>query len=454
MRDALKWVAWIVGTLVVVLVAAFAWGRLRPPTPAQAEALALLQAAPPPPGRNAWAALWLLDYEVPAERIDATYAEERAGMQEWVRRQMAQSSPGAGVWEPVVAARYPKRAVVSAADRGLLCAPREDDCLAKARAGGQPLRDLLARQAGRIAQIEAINNADVLWSDLPPDTYMYTRLPAFTNTEDLLLTAAAVAFVDGRPTEALTAVCRQAASVRRLHAHTNSLVAAMVANAWMEADEHALAGMLRERPSAEPVSEACTQAFAAPAPLDVSLCAPMQYEFETIAGIGATPLHPDRDRRYAQQAYRLAIDPQGMRRLLAPAYAWACRPDVQAAALADRVLSMENAAAVRYDLFDLVANAGGVILARVGASAREQYAQYAMRNEDYAAGLRVTAWLLRTRGSAGTAAEWQEQLVRALPLLRAGGDREIRIDPDGRQLHMRYHAPHSGRSELVLPLPK
>ena len=266
MPNALRIVAWIIGALLAVLAVAFAWGRLRPPTPAQAETLGLLRPMPMPSGQNAWPILWLLDYDVPTDRIDAVYAQERAHMRDWASRLPASPSTTTVVYKPLVAAHYPKRPAIDTAEHKLLCASREDDCLAKARAEGRPLRDLLARQSGRLAQVESMNAAAALWDDLPISNYMYAQLPGFANTEDLLLTATAVDFVDGRQAQALAAVCRQAAGVRRLHAQTNTLITAMIANAWMEADERVLAGMLRELPPGHAVPAECMQAFAPPTP--------------------------------------------------------------------------------------------------------------------------------------------------------------------------------------------
>lgn len=448
MRQVLKALAGIVSVLLIVLVAAFAWGRLRPPTPGQAEALKLLRPASVPLGRNAWPMLWLLDYDVPANRVDAVYAQERAHLQDWVSHLPADSSTVVANYKSWVATQYPKRPVIGAADREQLCATHADDCLAKVRAEGRPLRDLLARQAARLAQIESVNTADALWDDLPPGDPMYAQLPGFANTEDLLLTATAVDFVDGRHAQALAAICRQAASVRRLHAHTNSLIAAMVANAWMEADERVLAGMLRELPSDQPIPDECMQAFAAPTQADISLCAPMQSEFAA-AVAAAKVVDPYRLHGFKRLQMAALVDARGFRRLRAPAFGWACRQDVQSAALADRPLPMGDMLAVHYDLFDAVSNAVGLILARIAAPA---YTQYAARNEDYAAGLRVMAWLLRTHAIASTAMDWQQQLAKALPTLRESGNRDIGLDPDGRFLRMCYYAPRPGHGELVLPL--
>lgn len=457
MRQVLKATAWIVGALLIMLIAAFAWGRLRPPTPAQAEALKLLQPSPMPAGRNAWPAFWLMDYDVPADRIDAVYAQERIYMQDWANdlwKSWASHPPSFasaadGVYKPRVATQYPKRPAFDTADHRRLCTSPKDDCLTKVRDGGQPLRDLLTRQAGRLAQVESINKADALWDDTPSSYFLWPQMPAFSHTEDLLLTATAVDFVDGRQVQTLTAICRQAIGVRRLHAHTNTLITAMITIGWMEADERVLAGMLRELPSDQPLPDDCMRAFAPPTQADVSLCMPMQREFDFVTDVGAPPLDPKTMGWFTRLRWRVLFDPQGRRRLLAPTFAWACQTDVLGAALADQPLPMTNMLAVHYDLFDAVSNAVGLILARIGAPA---YTQYAARNQDYAASLRVMDWLLHARAVATTAAGWQKQLAKALPTLRESGNRSISIDPDGRFLRMSYYAPRADRTELVLPL--
>ena len=447
MRQALKALAGVIGVLLIALVAAFVWGRVRPPMPAQSEALKLLQPSPMSAGRNAWPALWLIDYDVPADRIDAVYAQERARMQAWVSQMPASPSTTDAIYKPLVATQYPKRPPI---DRKLICASAEADCLAKVRAEGQPLRDLLTQQAGRLAQVESMNTANALWDDLPVRGLQYAQWPDFADTEDLLLTTIAVDFVDGRQAQSLGAACRQALSVRRLHAHTNTLITSMVGIMWMEADERLLASMLRELPSDQSIPDECMRAFAPPAQADISLCAPMQHQFEVTASTVAVVV-PDQLHGIQRLKMVALLDARGFRRLLAPTYAWACQQNVQIAALADQRFHMSHLLAVRYDVFDAVSNAIGLILARIAAPA---YTQYAARNQDYAASLRIMDWLLRTRATAMTAADWQQQLAKALPALRESGNRNISIDPDGRFLRMGYYAPRAGRTELVLPLMK
>ena len=446
MRKVFKAAAWIVRVLLLLLIVAFAWGRLRPPAPAQAEALKRLQPSPAPAGHNAWATLWLQDYDVPIDRVDAVYAQERAHLQAWLA-QLPADATAAPDYVPLAAQGFQKRPSLTADENQLLCSNRDEDCLAKVRAQAVPLHALLARQSARLASLQALTGDDALWDDLSISPQ--TPLPGFGTAMKLLLTAPALDFVEGRQAQALDAICTQAATVRRLHAHTNSLVGAMVAVAWMDGIERELAGMLAALPPDQVTPSACTQAFASITPADVSLCAPMQREFDLAAVTAAMPVDPHRVGWFTRLRLRGLIDPRGVRRLIAPSFAWACRRDVLAAAFDDRPLSADGVQGVRYDLFDAASNTMGLILARV---APLDYAKYLQRNEDYAAGLRLTAWLLQHRSDTAGAAGWPHRLQQALPALQQGGNRHFAIDPDGRHVWMDYHAKRPGHEALVLSL--
>ena len=445
MRKAGKIAAWIVGALLLALVAAFAWGRLRPATQSQAEALKLLQPEPMPAGSNAWVTLWLQDVDVPADQRDAAYAQERAHVQTWLAQQRTDGATATS-YLPSPTLHFTRYPPLTPDDNQLLCGNRGDNCLAKLRAQTPAVRELLAKQSGRLASMQALARDAVQWDDMPAS--VTTPLPAFGPPMKLLLTAPALDFVEGRQAQALAATCTQAVTVRRLHAHTNSLVGAMVDVAWMEHIERELAGMLAELPPDQAIPAACTQAFAPVVTADVSLCAPMQREFG-LAATAAMSVDQDRAGWYTRLRMRGLIDARGVRRLIAPRYAWFCRPEVQAAALADRPLVAADMPAMRYDLFDSFSNAVGLILARI---APPDYTQYLTRNEDYAASLRLMAWLLQHRASASTAADWRQRLALAMPGLDPHGERRIGIDPDGRHVRMDYRARRPDHTALVLPL--
>lgn len=445
MRRVLGLVLRGVAVLLLVPIALFAWGRLRAPTPVQAEAMRLLQPVPVPAGNNAWPVLWLQDVVVPADQIDAVYARERADVGGWLK-QLPADAASVSPYASQAVREYPERAKLDAAEKQLLCHQPGVGCLAKVRAQGQPLRDLLARQSGRLAQWQALDAAAILWDDMPGSAH--TPLPSFHSMPDLRLTAAAVDFVEGRQEQALAAVCRQAVTVRRLHAHTNSLVGAMVTVKWMESTTWLLAEMLAEVAPDQAVPATCAEAFVPPVLADADLCAPMRHEYEWLVGAMAV-VDPARRQGSEWVALYALVDIQGIYRLAAPGYAWACSEKVKLALQTDRPFDVTGVPPVRYDLFDTFSNYMGVILARVDGP---NHTKYLARNQDYTANLRLMAWLLATRGDARSAADWQQRLTEALPGLQLDSERAFTVDPDGRYVRMSYREPRQGRHELVLPL--
>lgn len=448
MMRIVKGLAWTIGALLIVLIASFAWGRLRPPTETQAQALALLKPVPPPAGAiNAWPTLWLLDYDVPADQIDAVYAQEREHLLAWVQ-QFPQKGPPAVSYAKWAAQHFPKLPEFGAVDQGKLCRLQDSDCLNKVRENVKPVRELLTRQSGRLTRLRAIPVDAILWDDTT--STLYTPYPALGAFENLQLTAAALNFVDGQHAQALAQVCSNALTARHLHAHTNSLLGAMVANSWMDPIERLLADMLSELPADQAIPADCAAAFAPVTRADVSMCAPMQREYQFVQS-GMATVDPAKYSGQLRYFMKLIVDTQGMHRLNAPTYAWACQPTLIASMLGDHSLNSAQWPGVRYDVFDTVSNAMGLILARM---AKPDYAGYLNRNEDYAAGLRAMGWLLANRATATTADAWRQRLATARSALQQAGSRDFELDSVGHHLLMPYIEKRPHHETLVLPLMK
>lgn len=442
-----KIIAGIAGALLIGLIVSFAWGRLRPLTAAQTQALALLTPAPAPPagGPNAWATFWLLDYDVPAAQISEVYALERQHLQAWTQRSGADETSGAA-YVNRVGQYFPKRPTLNADERKQLCRVADNDCLGKVRGNLQVLRDLVAGQAGSLAQIRAIPPDAVLWDDMPATAE--APIPSLGEIGNLRLTAAALDFIDGRQTQALTQVCRAASTVRHLHAHTNSLVGAMVADSWMDSIERLLAAMLSRLPAAQSIPADCAVAFAPVTRADIDMCAPLRREY-LVSVSSFAAFDPAERPDLSRLKYLLLMDGAHTRAMIAPTYAWACQPQTIDDMQSDRPLSSAQTPVVRYDFFDAVSNPMGQMLARIAVP---DYAKYLNRNEDFAAGLRMTAWLLATRATATTTSEWQRQLTASQATLQHGGSRQFQLDAAGRKLVMPYSAPRQHRTALILPL--
>lgn len=438
---------WTVGALLIVLDVSFAWGRLRPPTEVQVQALELMKPVPPSTGApNAWSSFWLLDYDVPVADVEAVYAQERVRLDTWAK-QLPQNTAPVTSYPKWVAQHFPKLPEFNAADREKLCRMQDPDCLAKVRANVRPLRELLARQSGRLTRLRAIPTDAVLWDQTP--TTPHTPLPAF-EAANPWFTAAALDFSDGRQLQALAQVCRGARTVRHMHAHTNSLIGAMVTARWMGQIEQLLAGMSSELPADQPLPADCTKAFAPVIRADVNMCASMQREYQ-FGQAGIMTVDPARQRGLVRLRMRLLVDTEGVRRLIAPRYAWPCQSNVVDNMLDDQPLSSTQSPDVRYDFFDAVSNPLGLRMARLPIP---DYASYLNRNEDYAAGLRAMAWLLTNRGTATTPDDWRRQLATALPALQQRGRRDVELDPPGERLIVPYSEQRPHHLALVLQLMK
>ncbi|MEO9215977.1 MAG: hypothetical protein ABI227_10040 [Rhodanobacter sp.] len=284
-----KGLLWIFDVILIALIGGLIWGRLRPPNQAQAAALVMLQQEQSPTrGHNAWATFWLLDYDVPAGKRDEAYARERTHLFDWAGKALS-GDASAPDYDSLVARQYPKLPVIAAADRDRLCHVNDVDCLGKVREQVQPLRALLARQRMRLARSQSLTADDFLWGDTPLN--FSTPLPPFVTAENLQLTDTALDFVEGRQQQALSRVCGDVRTLRQLHAHTNSMIGAMVMVSWTEATERLFADMLAELPVDQSAPANCEAAFASVTQADVDMCAPMQREYQLLLA-GMAPVDP------------------------------------------------------------------------------------------------------------------------------------------------------------------
>jgi hypothetical protein len=174
-----------------------------------------------------------------------------------------------------IEARYPKLPPLTADEKQLICRTRKDDWLSKVRAQRDDMAALLARQPTRLKKDMAFAQDDYEWNDLKPTVF---ALPPYGSTQNLWLTSAALDFADGRTAQALASVCTNALTMRRLHAHNNTLAGTMIAAARMQGAAGLFDHMLSELPLDQPLPESCHQAFAQPAPTDIDLSAGMQWE--------------------------------------------------------------------------------------------------------------------------------------------------------------------------------
>jgi len=433
-----KGLLWAVVALLVALLAAFTWGRLRPPTPAQKAALeALHKDTRPTHGRNAYPLLWLVGFDIPADKLDAAYAKDRERMEAWYQsyEPMGQNKPA-----PQPHADFPALAFPTAAERKALCSMRDPDCLGKARAHNDALHALLAKHAKLLARDQALAGFDYAWNDMPKGPMVPE--PPFNMAMGLWQTAVALDFVDGRQTQALDGACTQIATLRRLHAHSNSLIAAMVFAVRIRGGVMLFAQMLSEVPTDLPLPSSCATAFAPLTVEDVDLCPGIQAEFANVA----SPMVFGADGRWYEH---LQLSTVLSKRLLAPSYASVCDATRTRQLLADETVP-RVLASPSFDFFDVIANAAGTTLAHI---ARADWTPYLQRQQDTAATLRMGALILWLRDNHDDSRTLAQQLAARPAWMRFGADRKVSITPDGRGLTMqlRNDAQHDWPTTWPLP---
>lgn len=423
MHRALKGVLWAVAGLIVAVVAAFAWGRLRPPSAEQAKALAALQVDDKPvQGRNALPLLWFADFDVPLDQLDAAFAGDRQRLLAW--RSHFNPATGSTAPPPAPQADFPALPKMTHADRDVLCKWRDADCLDKVRTHREAVNEVLARHQQRLVRDEALSSFDYVWMDRPISPI--TSIPPFGAATGLWQTAIATRFIDGQPAQALDAACVQVATMRRLHAHSNVLISSMIFAVRLRGGIQLFAQLLAASPADAPIPASCAAAFAPVTEADVDLCPSIRSEFSMLAS-------PDLFGKQEHWYDNLGLDRKGSQRMLAPHYSAVCDATVTQKLLADEHVATPNTPPP-FDLFDLASNSAGTMLSRMPGVA---FDTYLARQQDVAASLRMGALLLWLRETDNRDLPLQQRLATRPASLRFAGDRHVDLSADGRTLTMR-----------------
>lgn len=432
-----KGLLWAFVACVVVVAGLFAWGRLRAPTAEQAKALALLQRdLRPAQGHNAYPWLWFAQYDVPPDQLDAAYASDQARVVGWVkahREQVSQLAP-----EP--SAGFPVLPTWSRADQEGLCSMRDAACLAKVRDHADAVRAVLAHHAVRVSREEALTGFDYVWDDMPATPM--TPMAPFNLGLGVWQSAIALDAVDGRQVQALDRVCTQVTTMRRLHAHSNTLVSTLILAANMRSGVRLFSQVLAETPAATPLPSSCAAAFAPPAAEDVDLCPALQSEF---AVLGGSPAFGRQTHWYDSPALSRSIS----QRMLAPGYAAACESATVSQLLDDKPVSLAGREP-HWDLVDAVANSAGMVLSRIGLP---PFDGYLARQQDEVSALRMGALLIWLRATPAPGVPLEQRLRQRPAWMRFGDDRHLRVAPDGHGLllDMRFKQGSGGDTPWSLP---
>jgi len=442
MKTRSKW-------LLALLSMPLAWAllvlglRALGPTREQADAVTLLRAPSPVIERNAFAALWLLAYDVPAGDLAGVAARDTAAFNALAPEQRAQ-------FQSLASARY-RKLTVPMADQ-LVCDADATACLRSVRADRDRADAVVQTHAELLGRIEALEQYDGEHSGFAPS--LQAPLVFGTYMGRLPLVAAAVQFANGDSAPALDRVCRLAGTSRRLSNNSDSLIARLVTANWFTEAANVAAVFLAEIPRDVPLPESCVLAFAAPTTDDVDLCEAMKYEWQysnsIIEQVQTAPRQTNENvieypaRRIG---YFFIFDADASRAQQARQLSRYC--DTRShAALADIRESAAPTATLQCPLRDWAHNFAGCVLTQISASA---YDKYALRLRDHAAHIRLMGALLWWRAQSGDGEPARTPLQR-LPEEFHSQTRPVELADQGRALRIRRY--ETGRDAYwQVPLP-
>lgn len=429
MLKGLRWV--LGGMLLVIFVVVVAWSvsRLMPVPRAERDALALMQQPVHFGGRNAFEALWLLDF-------DDVPAAERAGLIEEDRQRAA-----ALARQPLTDDQVQPTMVRAAQERYASPPPLQppcrwtsDDCVAQLRANPASAEAALLGQQALLTRIAALSAYDHYKNPFVPDAR--APMPNWALLQRPL-TAHALAHVQGRSADALAGLCNDTRTAKMLMTHSDGLMPAVLGASMLRGNVGVLAQVLAELPADHPLPASCDGVFTVTQASALSLCPAMRGEFRFVTEGLSRMEQPmavlvwDRDKSKA----RTALAMQG-----------ACTDAAGQALVADRALFIEPPVPSSWR-FECVANMVGCVLGDIAAPA---YRSYALRLQDAGASLRLAEALLWLR--ANPHADAAEALA-AMPAQLRDGERPLHLSDDGRHLQVALYAKAGNEEPLRLPLP-
>lgn len=430
--------------LATIAILATLWGLSRAlyPTAEQRDALALMQLPAPPPGENAFAAMWTLDRAVPP-----------AEMQQVIQRdavRVAELPPfpdpdNLDATELVSAAeQYPDLAP-SRQDRDLFCNAERDDCLDKVRQEPSKYRALVERNRELLDRIDALADYDYVRQQLP--WHMSASIAVPSNGR-LSATRHALWFNEGRVDDALAASCRGIDTWRRLGASGDTLILRLIANSFaVEYHGKLLAEMLAELPLDHPLPPECAPALAPPPPQELSLCTAMRGESELSAEITGPMLYSMNDWWSSPMLF-VAYDVEATEAARAQNLAPICAESELERIAADQQPEVESHEVPGIWRLACLGNFIGCTMNSIGAS---PYASYRIRMQNFGARIKLLATLAWLRENADQTAQL-DSLLEKRPEALKSPTRQVEIGEDGDSLQIRMFGELGGETWAV-PLP-
>jgi hypothetical protein len=439
-----------VSLLLLVFAVMFIYGRMRGPTPEQQQALALLEQKPAfKPKENMAAYMWLINYKVPIDRIEAI-AETDAK-----KYNALTTTNEITAFHSSAEGKYPKRNFSQEEFNGYCSFQKGEECLSAVRKNLATFSPALEKMKDEIAAVEKISEYKFYQS--PFEFHMTGMLPGFSAGQNLLRVHYAHLFLNGQEELAIEKVCRDIGAWRSIASKSDNLLAAMVGHSYVRNRSSMLAEMLAATSAEAPIPEQCAIALKDISPDENHLCNAMKGEFGFLKNIDVWI--NDASNQEATEAGKIKhkfgsffYDHNRTVAMAAPTFASFCSAEVMAAAAKNTVLpdiESEQKQKIECDVFDQVSNGYGCILID---TATPSYASYYDRKLDQSAqitAMQILVWLRENKASGNTA----QQLFSTRPAnLRAFSDR-IQLNTEKAILEVNLLSPSSDGAKIwAIPL--
>jgi len=420
--------------LACVFALPFVWGafaltvRSLPPSEQQVAAMSSLSNWPAGEGENAFAAVFLLPFDIPEAEQGAVWHETEQALDDFHHQALDGGQPDPKRVQAGLGDRYPRVDLQALPQTN--CGQGSGSCLAEAAELDPILLERLRGAKELHKRLDALH----LYGHYRPtrhlffaDTWPEGLSRASAVRIDLLL--AADAFRSGRTADALARTCRQHASAKRFAHQADLLLTRVIEQYALRASAALVAEMLAELPLTDPLPADCEALREAPS-IDLhGVCLAVGGEYAYSKGLLIDSLRHEAERGGLSRrvVHQVMFSDELTQRWLARKFGWACDDEVQTRTAEDDAQLDSFLQSWDGEVPFLQCLAAPASCRMMQEFDTRSFQLYALRSaDDIAASRSLSALLkLRERMANGDSAE---QALFALPSVLNPAQRPLRIE--------------------------
>jgi hypothetical protein len=399
-KTLFRYVAYALITLITLFLILFAYGRLRGPTPEQQAALALLDKRPSfKPEQNLAPYLWLLEYDVPSEKIVEIAASDVE------RFNRLTDSKQISAYKSQAEGRYPKINYHEDALSQYCQFTKQKSCLVEIEANQQKVRALLDKSKNLIDRVERMHDYRVHFSDMA--FHLEGPIPKYQTGRALLRVHYADMFIRGQHDKATDGVCKDIQFWRAIGSNSDNLIGAMVGYAYVRQDLNLLSEMLQRTNADSKLPESCALALK---PVDYTenmICNAMRGEFLFLKNLDLSTYQPitstdNISSSLEKWAMPVLYSHKQSNAAAARRYALACSNAAISAAKNNQPYALVDDQIKPCDGIDLISNAGGCLINDLATPVYQKYSNRRLDQSAQITAMQIYVWLREQKIESGS----------------------------------------------------